>query len=588
MSRRSTQRVEKRFRAQSQSVSHAWWLAYWSLICVSALLNSGKSAQPLPASSSIDELEARSSEHPFDDELRLLALDLASPDFQQVLDTMIPTDLEAEWQRVATADNYQTFVVRNGGTDKVTADAKLHAAYEVRREIAKRFIELVTSAYQRQNRHPPFDQQKIDELCAAASRARGASDSEPALLLRALMPCAGAEQNWPQFRGPSGQGIVLNGGFPLKWSATENVRWKTKLPGAGNSSPVIWGSRLFVTAASADGMHRWLLCYDCNDGRLLWQQSAKTPEPALEQLYEKNTYASSTPITDGQRVIAFLGNSGLLCCDLAGEILWQQSVGTFPTGHGPGSTPVLYRDKVILVQDQNAGESVFVALDKNCGRILWRHERPAAMCWSTPIIVRAGSRDELIFNGSNFIAGYDPDLGDELWRANGTSREAIPMPVVGGGWIFSASGRNGPILAMRPGGNGDISSSHVAWTHPRGGPHVPTPVWVDGRLFMVNDMGIATAHDARTGKLLWQRRLPGRFSMSILSAGDKLLATNEASRTYILRASDQFAELAKNDLGDETVLATPAIVGGRIYFRTAENLICIADSNTAASEGGSH
>lgn len=521
-------------------------------------------------------LQARSKEYPFDDELRVLAEDLASPIYRRVLDTMIPTDLEAEWQRVATRDNYQKFLTNHGGKETVLADPALKSAYEARLEVARGFTALIRSAYEAKKRRPPFDDAKVDELCAKATATDAKSTSESAVPIRALMPTEDAERHWPQFRGPTGQGIVVDDRFPMHWSATENVLWRTKLPGLGNSSPIVWAGQLFITAASPDGKERWLLAYSTLDGQLLWRQAAPITEYKAENLYQKNTFASSTPVTDGERVIAFFGNAGMLCCNMGGKILWLADLGPFPTMHGPGASPILYRDKVILVQDQIGGESVFVALDKATGEEKWRKERPKAMCWSTPIVVHAGQKDELLYNGSHNLIGYDPDSGEERWRFTGVSRESIPMPVLGGGLIYSFSGRNGPIHAIRPGGQGDVTTSHAVWSLPRGGPHVPTPIWVAGRLFWVNDLGIASCLDAVTGKTLWQKRLSGRFSTSMLSAGDKLLVTNEEGATYILRAADQFEQLAVNDLAEYT-LATPAILGGRIYFRTSENLICVGE-----------
>ncbi len=519
---------------------------------------------------------ARSPAFPFDDELRLLAADAVNPAYQQLLEKMIRTDLDAEWQRVATVDNYQTFVAKHGGKEQVMADPALKDAYVVRHEIALQFIGRVRSAYEKHQREPSFNEQKVDELCANANRTKAKVSDDQLVPIRALLVAPGAESEWPQFRGPTGQGIVVDESFPLHWSADQNVIWKKELPFPGNSSPIVWGQKLFVTAASADGTQRWLLCYSTETGDLQWQKPAPPPVEQFEKLYSKNSYASGSPATDGERVVAFFGNSGIICYNFAGNEIWHAGLGSFPTMHGPGTSPVLYGDKVILIQDQNSGESVFVALDKHDGHVVWRQPRPAAMCWSTPLVVRAGQRDELLYNGSNFFAAYDPNTGAELWRIAGASRESIPMPAIGGGRIYSVSGRNGPMLALKPGGNGDVTDSHTLWSVPRGGPHVPTPVYVDGRLFMVNDMGIASCRNAVTGELVWQERLSGRFSMSMLTAGDKLIATSETGTTHILKASDKFEELAVNEL-NETILATPAIVRGRIYFRTSDKLFCIGN-----------
>lgn len=531
--------------------------------------------------------EKNSLEYPFGDELHLLAIDAVAPEYEVLLDKMIRTDLDAEWQRVATVDNYQTFAEQYGGIDTVRENPKLTLAYDARREIAMTFINRVRKAYEKHKREPPFNEKKVDELCAKSGQKQSKQAADATIPIRAMMVNPLAEHEWPQFRGPTAQGIVVDTVFPLEWGPDKNIHWKTKLPGPGNSSPAIWGDKLFVTAASSDGSARWLLCYSTESGEKLWQHEAPPAIENVEKLYPKNTYASGSPVTDGENVVAFFGNSGLVCCDVAGKEIWKYSLGAFPTMHGPGTSPILYDDMAIFMQDQNAGESVFLAINKRTGELIWKQTRPLSMCWSTPLIAHVGQRDELLYNGSNYFASYDPRTGNELWRITGASRESIPMPVIGGGMIVSVSGRNGPMLAFRPGANGDATETHTVWSIPRGGPHVPTPVYVDRRLFLVNDMGIASCRNAETGELVWQERLTGKFSMSMLSAGDKLLVTSESGTTHILRASDKYESLAVNEL-DERTLATPAIVRGRIYFRTAEHLICIGDRTSSRSATGSN
>ena len=514
--------------------------------------------------------------YPYGVELGVLARDLTSSEYREVLETMIPTDLEAEWLRVATPDNYVTFEARHGGSENVLADPELKAAYLSRKEIADRFIELMRGAYRQRNSKPPFDDEdKVAELLATAAERNVSTDPALNVPVRVVMPAPGAERQWPRLRGPSGQGAAVESDFPLTWSATENIAWKTPLPGRGNSSPVVWDDKIVLTSASEDGAERLLLCYARADGRPLWQRHAPQPS-TVENLYWKNSYASSTPVTDGERIIAFFGNSGLVCYDFEGKLQWQHSLGEFVTMHGPGTSPVLYKEKMIFLQDQNRGESVFVALDKRTGELIWQQHRENNMCWSTPVIVRAGDRDELVYNGSHYVVGYDPDTGEELWRVAGSSREAIPMIVVGGGLLYSTSGRNGPTFAIRPGGSGDVTETHVHWKASRGGPHVPSPAYFEDRLFIVNDTGIMTCLDARDGSLKWQNRLRGRFSMSPVEAGGRLILTSEAGLTYVLRAADKLDVLAENDLGEPN-LATPAVLGGRVYFRTASNLVCVGE-----------
>jgi outer membrane protein assembly factor BamB len=271
--------------------------------------------------------------------------------------------------------------------------------------------------------------------------------------------------------------------------------------------------------------------------------------------------------------LRIFGNAGLLCCDVAGNRQWHLDLGTFPTTHGPGSAPILYRNLVIMIQDQNKGRSLCAAFDKRTGSTRWQRERPNSMGWSNPVILKIGGRDVLILNGSNEVTAYDPETGEELWKQPGTSIESIPMIAAGGGLLFSASGRNGPIFALRPNARGNVTDASLVWRLEHGGPHVPSPTYHDGRLYLVSDTGIAMCLSAATGEALWQKRLRGRFSASPILVGDKLLLISEEGVTYIIRSARTFEQLAENRLS-ETIFATPAIVGGHIYFRSTTSLVC--------------
>lgn len=511
--------------------------------------------------------------------LKTLEQDLTSQDYHAVLATMIPTDLRAEWQRVATADNYHLFAKQHGGVEAVLADPALKAAYTHRKDVADKFLQLMTDAYAAKKQKPPFANPEVLLKALESADRRGSATDLPRPAIETILPARGAEQQWAALRGPTQQGHVLTSALPRTW----DILWKTPLPGRGNSAPIVWGDRLFVTSegprpeSMTEGPERYLLAFDRRDGHLLWKSTAPQPKE-LETLYWKNTYASSTVVTDGERVIAFLGNSGLVCCDMDGKPLWQTDLGTFPTMHGPGTTPVLYKDLVIVVQDQTKGTSLFAAYDKLTGEKRWQHERKNQPGWSSPVLLRVGDRDELIYNGVHVVHGYDPATGEELWRVNGSSEEAIPMIVSGGGLLYSSSGRNGPIFAIKPGGKGDLTESHVVWRNERGGPHVPTPAWRDSRLYVVNDTGILTCLDSSNGAMIWQHRLRGRFSMSPLVVGDQLLAISEEGRATVFRAGDKFEAIAEHDLG-ESILATPAVLDHRLYIRTTESLLCVGEKD---------
>jgi outer membrane protein assembly factor BamB len=296
---------------------------------------------------------------------------------------------------------------------------------------------------------------------------------------------------------------------------------------------------------------------------------------AIERLQRKNSYASSTPVTDGERLIAFFGNGGLVCYDMQGNLQWTQDLGLFSITHGPGTSPVLYKDTVIFIQDQNKADSLFMAFDKRTGEKLWQQKRPRTMGWANPILVHVQDHDELLYNGSHYVVGYSPDTGNELWRCAGPTKEAVPTLVTGGGLIYSASGRNGSILALRPAGQGDVTKSHLVWLNERGGPHVPSPVYHRDRLYLISDTGVCMCLNATTGQTIWQERLAGRFTASPVLVKDKLIMISEKGLTYILETGDTFNILAQNDLDEET-LASPAVIDGKIYIRTLSHLYCIS------------
>jgi outer membrane protein assembly factor BamB len=518
-----------------------------------------------------DEIDKK---YPLGPQLRVLAEDVKSPGYRKlVTEKMLVTDLAAEWQRVATDDNADGFLKEHGGKDKVFADPALKRAYLRRAAIRDQFLDLMRAGYRRYKQVPPFDRgEKAEAAGTVLSEAAGKR-----LPLAVVLPAPGAGQHWPRFRGPSGQGLTGRKDLPVRWDKDgKNVLWRAKVPGRGNSSPVVWGDRVFLTGSSPDGTARSVWCFAASDGRLLWARQVP-PAPPESEVRPKNGYASATPATDGERVIAFLGSCGLVCYDFAGKLLWHYDRFHFRTTHGTGSSPLLYRDKVVLVQDQNLTDSVFVALDKYTGKLLWRQPRPRAMTWSTPVVVRVGGRDELLFAGAETVKGYDPETGRELWRLTGPTQEVVPALVVGKDVLYSASGRNGPTLGLRPGGRGDVSKTHLVWRTARSGPHVPSPIYLGGRLYAVNDTGVATCLDAGTGKLLWQRRLPDRFSASPVEGGGLLYFPAESGLTYVLRAADRFALVAQNDLG-APILASPAVSGNRLLLRTEDELVCVGSA----------
>jgi outer membrane protein assembly factor BamB len=521
--------------------------------------------------------------YPLGPQLKVLAGDVINPGYRKlVLEKMLITDLAAEWQRVATADNAESFLKEHGGRDKVLADPGLKRAFERRLKIRDDFLDLMRQGYKRYKQAPPFDRGAKAEPAGTEIRKPRASS----LNLSAVLPAAGAERQWPRFRGPGGQGETDQKNLPKTWDKNgRNILWRSKVPGRGNSSPIVWGQHLFLTSANDKGDERFLLCFQLADGKLMW--SRRAPEkPAEPQVRDKNGYASSTPVTDGERVIAFLGSCGLVCFDFEGNLLWHHGDVRIRTTHGTGSSPLLYKNLVILVQDQNQAESIFLALDKRTGKRVWQGKRGPAMTWSTPVAVRVGDHDELLFAGAETVRGYDPASGKELWSLRGPTTEVIPALVIGKDMIFSASGRNGPIVAFRPGGSGDVTTTHLVWRTVRAGPHVPSPALVKGRLYVANDTGVVTCLDAAGGKLIYQARLNDRFSASPVTAGELIYLCAESGVTYVVRASDQLEIVAENDLGS-AILASPAVVNGQILLRTEHELVCVglrSDSTRSAPE----
>ena len=420
-------------------------------------------------------------------------------------------------------------------------------------------------------------------ILALATSVGGRIDAQPATATPAPAASAvrmvavegEAAKYWPRWRGPSGQGVAADGGYPDTWSNTQNVLWRTPVAGRGHSSPILWADRIFLTTAHDDGRVS-VLAFNRSDGRLLWE--AVAPDRTPERIHQKNSHASATPTTDGRLVFASFGNKGTMAVDFEGRVVWHRSLGTFDNYHGTAGSPLLYRDRLILFQD-HAGGGFVIALDAKTGRTLWRTARAGTVGWSTPIALHAAGRDEIIVSSQRRVHAYAPDTGRELWTADGNLFEVIPTPVVGHGLVFCTSGRAGPTIAIRPGGAGDVTATHIAWQSPRGSPFVPSPLLYGDYLYTLNDMAsIATAFHAASGKTMWQGRLGVAtregFSASPVGVDGKIFFTNDDGDTFVVRAGPTFELLHVNRLGAR-VLASPALVDGRWYFRTDGALLAI-------------
>ncbi len=507
--------------------------------------------------------------YPLGDEMALIARDLADPSYAEILAPMRNMwDRLTEYERLDNADTPARFAAAHGGVDAIQSDPELLAAYERRQQISSQFLALLERT---------IGSRPVPERTPAAPvdvKAQQTASDQP-ITIEAVLVTAEAERYWPQWRGPRADGTSYETGLPTRWSPDENVR-RVALPGAGNSSPVIWGERIYLTAAFEDGRRRALVGLRRGDSEVLFVRDAP-PAPPQVKIQKKTGYAAATPVTDGERVILFLGNVGVVAYDMNGEqLLWQYELPPFEGSHGTAASPILWQDLVILCQEQNGGPSLGRAIDKRSGEERWRFERDKALGWCTPIAVRFGGEEQLLWAAKLTVLGIDPATGEELWHCPGPTREVVPTLVYGHGMVYTTSGRSGPTLAIRPGGEGDISAESVAWRSPRGGPHVPSPVLWKDLLYLVNDTGILTCLDALTGEKVYQQRLSGRFTSSLVAGDDLIYITNEDGETFVVRYGREFEQVSHSSVG-ESVLASAAILDGQILLRGEKHLFIIGE-----------
>jgi outer membrane protein assembly factor BamB len=452
------------------------------------------------------------------------------------------------------------------------------------------------------------------ELNTALVRSQ-ARDPSPAARVAALVddqPGVISPRNWPSFRGPSASGVADGQWPPTTWDLEKgvNVRWKSSIPGLAHSCPIVWDDRLFVTTAvrldgNADlkiglygnvdsvadtSEHSWrVYCLDKQSGGVVWEQVAHQGVPHVKR-HTKATHANATPATNGKFVVANFGSEGLYCYTTDGSLVWRRDLGTLDSGWffdgdyqwGFGSSPIIYRNLVIVQCDVGRG-SFIAAFRLEDGSEAWRSERDEVPSWGTPTIVEGPERAELITSATKLARGYDPLTGAELWRIGRLSEITVPTPIFGENLIFITSGYRPvqPMFAIRPGAAGDISLAEgqttgefVAWSASKGGPYMQSPIVYAGYFYTCSDAGVVTCYEARTGKQVYARRLPGggAHTASAVAADGKLYFTAEGGKVHVVKAGNEFVVLAENAL-DGSCLATPAIADGMIFFRTQGHLL---------------
>ncbi len=390
---------------------------------------------------------------------------------------------------------------------------------------------------------------------------------------------AAVAEDWPEFRGPSRQGISTATGLPLKWSAEENVRWKAEIAGTGWSSPAVVKGKIHLTTAvplpggKENDRSLRAVCLAADTGATVWDvELFKQEHDKTDPIHNKNTHASPTPIVDGDRIYVHFGTQGTACLSSKGDVLWRNSDLAYHPQHGNGGSPAL-SDGILVICCDGSDVQFVVGLDAATGKTAWKKDRPPLtraqkFSFSTPLVIEVNGRRQAVCPGTNAVVAYDPATGDEIWKVNYTGYSVIPRPVFGHGLVYLATGYGTPsLLAIKPDGVGDVTETHVAWTSNRGIPHTPSLLLVGDELYCVSDGGIASCFDAKTGESVWTKRIGGGFSASPLYAEGRIYLQDETGHATVIRAAREFEELAKNVLPGRT-LASYGVVDKAFLIRT--------------------
>ncbi|HLF82625.1 MAG TPA: PQQ-binding-like beta-propeller repeat protein [Blastocatellia bacterium] len=391
-----------------------------------------------------------------------------------------------------------------------------------------------------------------------------------ALLLLLLYVPVLAE-DWPEFRGPTGQGISDEHGLPLTWSETKNIKWKVAIPGKGWSSPAILGDRIWLTTATEEGKSLRAICVDRNTGAIT-QNVEVFRLRSLGPMSPKNSLASPTPLLEGDRVYLHFGAHGTACITQTGEIVWKTRLDYDNGQHGPGGSPVLY-DNLLIVSCDGLDVQYVVALDKLTGKTKWKKLREGYQAYTTPLVVKLPAGDQVISPGAFRAVAYEPRTGKEIWQVRyGDGFSNVPRPVYGNGLVFICTGFQEPsLMAVRVDGRGDVTKKQIAWTLKRGAPLTPSPLLVGDELYVITDNGIATCLDAPTGKEHWKARVGGNHSASPIYADGRIYFLSEEGESVVIAPGKELKVLAKNELNGET-LASMAVSGSSIFVRSRTHL----------------
>jgi hypothetical protein len=407
-------------------------------------------------------------------------------------------------------------------------------------------------------------------------------------ILALVAPIAAAGENWPQFRGPSGDGHSDSTGLPLSWSETENVAWKTPIHDRGWSSPVVWQDQIWLTTATADGHQMFAVCVDRQSGKIVHDLKIFDTEKP-DHIAAVASYASPTPVIEAGRVYLHYGSYGTACVDTtSGSVLWTRRDLKCDHHEGPGSSPILFGNLLIFHVDGRDVQYV-IALDKATGTTVWKTDRSVdfspfdpnirkAFC--TPIVIETGAGQQLISPGAKGMMAYNPTTGAELWRTRYNGWSLTPRPVFGHGLVYFINDYEKPeLVAIRPEGQGELAEGNVAWKITKGMPSRPSPLLIGDLLFIVNSDGIASCVDAKTGETIWKNRVSGNFSASPIFADGRIYLCDEGSMTTVIEPAREYKVLSINKLAGEEMFASPAVAGSALFLRSATHLYRIEQRN---------